>query len=215
MRFSCALALSWLVLAALAAPARAHPHVWVKAHADIVFNGEGKVAAIRHRWAFDDMYSAFAIQGLPVGPDGKLTPQILAPIAKQNMEDLKEFDYFTRVRAGGVKMSFGAPTGYSAEQEENGVLVLRFTLPLRTPASAGAALVLQIYDPSFFVDFEFDEKDPVSLVSAPSGCSTNFMKPRPLDAADQRKLNESFFTNLAPGTDFGIKMAGRIILACP
>ena len=37
----------------------------------------------------------------------------------------------------------------------------------------------------------------------------------PLEGQDQQKLSESFFTNLAPGTNFGFKMASRVIVACP
>ena len=34
-------------------------------------------------------------------------------------------------------------------------------------------------------------------------------------ASDKKKLSESFFTNLAPGTNFGFKMASAAIVACP
>jgi hypothetical protein len=55
----------------------------------------------------------------------------------------------------------------------------------------------------------------VKLVSAPSGCTANVAKPKPLEANDKQKLSESFFTNLAPGTNFGFKMASAAIVACP
>jgi ABC-type uncharacterized transport system substrate-binding protein len=75
--------------------------------------------------------------------------------------------------------------------------------------------VFQIYDPSYFVAFGFDKGTSVSLIGAPSGCSLSVIKPRALDEVETKKLNESFFSGLSPGDDFGIKLADRAIVACP
>ena len=48
-----------------AAPATAHPHVWVTMHTELVYAADGSVTGVRHAWAFDDMFSAFATQGYP------------------------------------------------------------------------------------------------------------------------------------------------------
>ena len=48
---------------AFAAPALAHPHVWVSMHSEVLFAPDGTVTGVRHDWAFDDMFSAFATQG--------------------------------------------------------------------------------------------------------------------------------------------------------
>src|SRR5271170_5995366 len=83
LRFS----LAGIFLASFAAPALAHPHVWVTAQEAVVFDAQGQIAAIRHAWVFDDMYSAFATQGL--AKDGQLaTQEQLAPLAKTNVESL-------------------------------------------------------------------------------------------------------------------------------
>ena len=76
-------------------------------------------------------------------------------------------------------------------------------------------LTLRVADPEYFIDFEFDDKEPVTLVSAPSGCTATVAKPKPLEPTDKQKLSESFFTNLSPGTNFGFKMASAAIVACP
>ncbi len=49
--------------------AQAHPHVWVNVETTVLYEG-GKVAGFKHRWAFDDMYTAMAIQGLDKNGDG-------------------------------------------------------------------------------------------------------------------------------------------------
>ncbi len=72
-----------------------------------------------------------------------------------------------------------------------------------------------VADPEYFIDFEFDDTDGVTFRSAPAGCSNSNAKPKPLDLGDTTKLSESFFSGLAPGTNFGFKMASRVIIACP
>jgi uncharacterized protein DUF1007 len=82
-------------------------------------------------------------------------------------------------------------------------------LPLKIPEPAGKLLTLRVADPEFFIDFEFADKDPVTLVSAPSGCVVTVAKPKPLAASGKQKLTESFFTNLAPGTNLGSRWRAR------
>ena len=39
------------------------------------------------------------------------------------------------------------------------------------------ALALEVFDPSYFIDFKLDDKDPVTLVGAPANCKLNFQRP--------------------------------------
>jgi ABC-type uncharacterized transport system substrate-binding protein len=201
-------------VAVFAPIASAHPHVWVTARAQAVFNAKGEIAAIRHTWTFDEMYSAFVTEGQ--GQDGKLmTKEELAPLAKSNVESLAEFDYFTFAKAAGQNIEFAAPEDYSLEEQQDKRVVLRFTLPLRTPASASKAFSFQVYDPSYYVAFEMEDQNPVSMAGAQKGCSVNVLGANPLAAVDTKKLSESFFSGLSPGYDFGVKLASRVIVACP
>jgi ABC-type uncharacterized transport system substrate-binding protein len=195
-------------------PALAHPHVWVTAREHVIFDGQGRISAIRGEWVFDDMYSAFATQGL--GKDGQLaTKEELAPLAKTNIQSLAEFDYFTFAKIGDTKIEFGPPTDYSLEERPDKLVMLTFTLPLKTPTNPGRAFTFQIYDPTYFVAFSLDDKLPVELVGAPKGCSISVLGANPLDAAATKKLSEAFFANLSPGTNFGMKLASRVFVACP
>jgi ABC-type uncharacterized transport system substrate-binding protein len=139
----------------------------------------------------------------------------LAPLAKTNVDSLAEFGYFTIVKASGKQGEFGDPVDYWLEEGSDRLVTLHFTLPLKIPASAARVLTLSVYDPTYFVAFSLAEKDPVALRDGPSGCSASVSKPKVLDAADTQRLNESYFSNLSPGVDFGIKLAERAIVACP
>lgn len=202
-----------LTFAGMAA-ARAHPHVWVAVRSEVVFGADGKIIGLRNAWEFDEMYSAFAVQGL--GKDGKPpTREELAPLAKTNVESLAEFDYFTYAKQGGAKVAFKAPEDVYLEANDKKIVTLHYFLPLETPVTAKKSFSFQVYDPTYFVAFAFEKKDPVKLAAAPAGCSVSLVEPAPLVAADNQKLSEAFFQNMSPGADFGMKLATRAIVACP
>jgi ABC-type uncharacterized transport system substrate-binding protein len=212
-RFRLGISLTAAFAFGFAHAAAAHPHVWITGQEQVIFGPNGEIAAIRHAWVFDEMYSAFVTEG--VGKKGQiLSAADLAPLAKSNVEDLAEFDYFTHARIQSVKVEFGEPTDYSLEERPDKLVVLRFTMPLKAPAAA-KLFAFQVYDPTYFVAFDLDRENGVSFVNAPKGCSNNIAGAKPLAAAESSKLSESFFTGLSPGADFGVKLASSVIVACP
>ena len=207
--------LLWIA-AVLLLPMRAwaHPHIFIVVRSEAVFNADGKIEAVRHAWQFDEFYSAFAVQGL--GSEGKLpTREELLPLAKINVEQLAEYGYFTVAKVAGKPVEFGAPKDYWLDEAADKLVTLHFTLPLKTPASATKAFSLQVYDPTYFIAYDFDDHDPIVLVNAPKGCSANVNKPGPLVADETKKLSESFFSGLSPGDGFGLKLSSRALIACP
>ena len=206
--------LAALACALSAGSAEAHPHVFVTAREQVLFGPDGKVTGVRADWTFDDMYSSFVTQGLGT-PGQLLTKQELAPLAKTNVENLAEWGYFTRAKLGSQTLAFAEPVDYWIDESPDKLVTLHYTLPLKVPVSAVPALNVQVYDPTYFVDFKMAEQDPVALVAAPPGCSVSVIKPRPLDASDNQKLTEAFFANMSPGQDFGIKLASKVMVACP
>ncbi|MFL5316261.1 MAG: DUF1007 family protein, partial [Microvirga sp.] len=157
---------SLVALAGLAQPAQAHPHVWITAEAEIVYAADGKVSGVRHHWTFDAGYSAYLTQGLDKNGDGKLTPDELQDMAKENAESLVEFDYFTVLKVNGAKQGFEAPREYGMTFE-NGLARLSLLLPVKS-APTGKTLSLEVYDPTFFVSFSLAEgDDAVRLAGAP------------------------------------------------
>jgi ABC-type uncharacterized transport system substrate-binding protein len=202
---------AWLALTAAAA---AHPHVWVTVRSRIEFNPEGKVEAVVHDWVFDEMYSSYATQGL-AKPGELVTRAVFDQLAQENAKNLADIGYFTTLKLNGKPVEFGNVKDYWMEERSDHLVQFHVRLPLKTPTAVGRFGSLFVADPEYFIDFEFDDTDAVTLDSAPKGCSTSFNKPQALDDTEKKTLNESFFSGLAPGSNFGFKMAGRIILACP
>ncbi len=213
VRKACAVFALFLAFAVTTA-AEAHPHVWITVRTQIVFDPEGRVASIVHDWVFDEMYSSFAIQGL-TRTNGLVSRATFAPLAKENAGGLADIGYFTTLKLDGKAVEFGPVTDYWMEERPDHLVAFHVELDLKTPTKVGRFGSLMVADPEYFIDFEFDDTDGVKLVAAPSGCSTSYARPKPLEDTDKQKLSESFFTNLAPGTNFGFKMASRVILACP
>ncbi len=179
-----ALAAWWI---AGASPAAAHPHVFVDAKAEIVFNSAGEITAIRNIWQFDKAFTAFAVQGLDTNNDGKLSDAELKPLAKVNIDSLKEYDFFTYLLFGKPKHSFVTPTEYWLEFH-NARLTLFFTLPLKEPVAVHGTATVEIFDPEYFVAFTFVKDHPVALDSPPAGCSATYRPPHELDASTMNAL---------------------------
>jgi len=204
-----------LIGVAAASAAQAHPHVWVTFKSEVVYAPDGSVTAIRHSWAFDDMFSTFATQGLEGKEKGKFTREELAPLAEVNVTSLKEYDFFTYVTADGKKVELTDPSkGEYWLDFADSVLTLHFTLPLKQPVKVHK-LAVEIYDPTIFVDFEFAKKDPVALAGAPAGCKLGVELPRELTFAEGKALSQIPADQANTTMAFGAQLANKIRVTCP
>jgi ABC-type uncharacterized transport system substrate-binding protein len=194
-------------------PARAHPHVWVTMHTELVYAADGSITGVRHHWAFDDMFSAFATQGLDSKEKGKFTREELAPLAKVNVESLKEFDYFTYVTADGKKSPLTDPLPDYRLDYNDTILTLNFTLPLKTPVKA-KELKIEVYDPTIFVDFAWAKEAPVHLVGAPN-CKADVVKPREMTYAEGKALSAIPADQTNTTMLWGAMFANKILVHCP
>ncbi|MFZ0846274.1 MAG: DUF1007 family protein, partial [Pseudolabrys sp.] len=173
----------------------------------------GKVTGVRHAWSFDDMFSAFATQGLAAKEKGKYTREELAPLAKVNIESLKEYDYFTYARVDGVKVPMADPTNDYWLDYKDQILTLHFTVPFKTPVKA-KELAIDIYDPTIFVDFEFAKDNPVKLVGAPQ-CKLDVALPREMTFAEGKALSNIPADQVNTSMAWGAQFANKILVHCP
>lgn len=200
---------------AVSPPANAHPHVFVTAKSEIVYGPDGRMAAVRHAWTFDDMFSSMAVQGLDTNGDGKYTREELAPLAEVNVTSLDEFKFFTFGKVGDRRVTFDKPRDYWLERLPDGRLVLHFTLPVKEGAAEkGQPFRVEVYDPTYFVAFEFAKEEPAKLVQAPAGCGVDLERPQEPNAGQQKRLSESFFSGLSPGANFGAQFSNTLLVAC-
>jgi ABC-type uncharacterized transport system substrate-binding protein len=192
-----------------ATAAQAHPHVWITSSSELIYAADGSITGVRHAWTFDDMFSTYALQGIETKTKGEYSREQLAPLAKDNVENLKEFGFFTFAKADGKKQKFEEPVDYFLEYKDS-ALTLHFTLPLKAPVKS-KQLALDVFDPAFFIDFKLEEKDPVKLVGAPADCQLKVQRP---GEADVKKLTEEMVAS-GDQSNYGAIYANKIFVNCP
>jgi ABC-type uncharacterized transport system substrate-binding protein len=192
--------------------ATAHPHVWVTMRSELVFASDGAVTAIREAWTFDDLFSSYATQGIKHKKKGVFAREELAPLAKVNVTTLKDSGYFTRIWADGKKAAFEDPTDYWLDYD-HGILTLHFTLPLAAPERA-RNLKIEVYDPTWFVDFGYAENNPFTLAGAPAQCKITLQKPAGTTSR-LSQIGEDFFNSLSASGSWGAQFATKVAVECP
>ena len=214
------------------APALAHPHVWVTVESTVVFGPNRQITGIRHKWTFDELYSSFAVQGLDKKGGSNPTREDLKELADTNVESLKEFGYFTfpqatrteptKAVAGAAppapeKAPIGTPVDYYLEHKD-GLLSLYFTLPLEKAVGVdGQAFGFAVYDPSYFIAFQYAKEKPVQLSpGAPADCVAALQQPGAEAAQVGNKadrLADAFSKALGPGSGIAVG-ADQAVVSC-
>lgn len=212
-RFVCAVIAGCAALG-LSPPAQAHPHVWVTMKSEIVYAPDGSVTGVRHHWSFDDMFSVFATQGIESKVKGQFTREELAPLAKVNVDSLKEFDYFTYATVDGKKTPFAEPAADYWLDYKDAILTLNFTLPFKKPLKP-KQLKVEVYDPTIFIDFAFAKGNPVALAGAPAACKLGIELPRELTFEEGKKLSQIPADQANTTMAWGANFANKILVNCP
>ena len=172
-------ALAAAILCLGLAVAQAHPHVWVTVEATVIYDAKKQVTGIKEQWTFDKAYSEYALDGLEKDAGGNYTPAAFVALAKENMESLKDYNYFTEVYVEGARVEMGPPESAVVTRDDKTILHLTYTMPLKQPVNVGTLkFSFLIYDPEFYIAFAFAEKDPVHLApGAPARCASRIEPP--------------------------------------
>jgi ABC-type uncharacterized transport system substrate-binding protein len=215
-RILLSVAVALAAVATVGTTAFAHPHVWVTVKSELVYAPDGSITGVRQAWTFDDMFSAFALQGVESKKKGEFTRGELAPIAEVNVTSLKEYEYFTYATANGKKLEFAdPPTGYYLDfDQKETVLTLHFLLPLKQPLKA-KNLTIAVYDPEFFIDFSLAEKDPAKLVGAPAQCKLTIGRPEEMSAALAQQFSQLAVGERDSTLTIGAEYADKLLVKCP
>ena len=157
------------------------------------------------------MFWPYALQGPATRTKGEYSHEDLAPLAQTNVESLNGFGFFPLAKADGKKQKFEEPVDYFLEYKD-AALTLHFTLPLKAPVKP-KELALEVYDPSFFIDFQLADKNPIQLVGAPAACQMKIQRPND-GTANAQKLSEQNFMS-GDNSNYGAMFANKIMVECP
>lgn len=192
-------------------PVAAHPHVWIDLRTTVMLDDAGRVAAIGQEWLFDPMYTAYATVGIDIASDSG--QRMLADLIDDSMKNLRDYDFFMRVRADGARQDFVAPRDFSASLRE-GRLLYRFTVPLAQPVDPRAQdLDIAVFDPTYYIDMVHLEGDVVAFRGPnPGNCSARILAPTPDMNAIMAAQSADQDSN--PDDTLGAQFAETVIVTC-
>ncbi len=175
------------LLALIAPPAWAHPHVYVDTGVEVIFDAQGRATALRVRWTYDDYYSLLLMgeRGMDMDGDGQPTDAERAALQGFDMNWQPGFPGDTYALSGEVPLVLLPPEEATADYLD-GRLSSTHLRRFEQPVDMDQPLVVQAYDPGFYTAYSIPY-DTI-LTNAPQGCAAQTFTPD-RDAADQRLLD--------------------------
>lgn len=149
-----------LVLAAVlatglgAGPALAHPHAFTDTAIRLIFDAEGRAAAVEITWVYDELTSLMVVEdrGVDMDGDGQATEAERAVLQgfDQNWDPGFAGDFY--LRQGGQDLALSQPFGQVADYRD-GKLHSTFRRRIEPPVVMDAPLSMQAYDPTFYTAY--------------------------------------------------------------
>ncbi|MBA4098076.1 MAG: hypothetical protein C0484_15095 [Rhodospirillum sp.] len=161
-----AVAASALMSMLAAAPAGAHPHVFIENKVAFVFDA-GKVTGLRLTWAFDDVFSDSLLTQFDADGDGAFDELESKAVGEGILPNLKMFHYFTYVFVDGKQLDPIDPADFAASVDDERIVTFQMKVPLPQPVDPRtAALTAEIYDSEYYVQVDLAQQDPATLENA-------------------------------------------------
>jgi ABC-type nickel/cobalt efflux system permease component RcnA/ABC-type uncharacterized transport system substrate-binding protein len=164
----------------------AHPHIFIDATANIVFDDAGAIARIDHSWTFDPYFSIWTVQGLDTDGDGTTSSEELQGLADENMIGLAEYGFYTYAGIGERELTFSA-AGDPAMSYVDEQVTLDFGV-VPTETTPVSRLELAVNDPEYYVAIEFADVGAVTLENAPPSCAIELVEPQPMAPEVEEQL---------------------------
>ena len=201
-----------LLLAVAPRPGAAHPHSWIDIEVELHFSPDGRLAALKQFWIFDEAYTAYTTTQSRGGRAARPDPRRLLEQAREMLKNLKEYDYFTRIEQGGRRLALGEAREPGAELRE-ARLVISFVLPLAAAADVRAApLTYAVFDPSYFIEMLHVDAKAIRLVGAPADCAARLRQPTPDPNLAARAA--ALDATQSGGDTLGQEFAERVSVRC-
>ena len=151
------------ILLLSAAPASAHPHVFIDYTVTVLFDDK-TAQAVRLSWTFDEMYSSMLLHDYTSRPPrDALTPADVKSLRKQAFEDTADYHYFVDLKLNGVTLPVPQVTDFDARFHDHR-MTYTFTVPIPAATSpARNSLEVDAFDNEFYIDFELAKTHAVAV----------------------------------------------------
>lgn len=207
----CGVFLAMALIVMSSTPASAHPHVWIDIRSTLIMNDKGQVTAIEQEWLFDEFYTLFALEGLKKAKGKK--EELLAALAKVNLENLHPYGYFMDIRSNGTKIVAAKVTEYKMEHRDDR-LWLKFVVPLETAIDPKKERMrFSVFDPTYYIEMLHAENDVISFKDGPAEkCSAIVEAATPSEEAVS--LAAALDQGAVPDNSLGALFAETVVVKC-
>lgn len=202
----------------LAPPAQAHPHIFVDASAQFLFDDAENLAAVRIIWVYDELYSLLITEDLGLDPDfdGVLTPAEIEQLSGFDMNWDEGFAGDTRGFAGETHLDLSRPVEWTAALKDGKIITTHVRALARPLDPRDDEIVLRLYDPTFYTAYSATE---LQLVQGTEVCAAEAVKfdPDTAYAYLEAKLDEAEAKGADVEQDFpevGEAFADEVRLIC-
>lgn len=144
-------ALASTLVALMAGPAAAHPHVFIDYAVTLVVSAD-RVAGVRLAWTFDDLFSGFILQEFDKDRNGGLSAAEVQRIETAHLAEFHKVGYYTTVNVNGKPVALPTALEFRATVAK-GIVTYEFTLPLWVPLASATALEVLIDDPVYYIAY--------------------------------------------------------------
>jgi ABC-type uncharacterized transport system substrate-binding protein len=174
-----------LALALAPAAGSAHPHVFVDSRIEVVLEAD-RVLAVRLTWTYDEFFTLMLTEdlGLDGDGDGRLDAAETAILAANVLDWPPDFGGDLVVRQDGEAVPLAPRIDHRVAIEE-GRMVEVHTRPLATPVPADLPVLIENFDPYYFVDYAIL---PDVTLSGGAGCVAEVVEADPVEA--QARVDE-------------------------
>ncbi|MEQ9488297.1 MAG: DUF1007 family protein [Alphaproteobacteria bacterium] len=191
--------------------AAAHPHAWIDLRTTLVLDDEGRLVAMEQEWLFDEFYSVFATDGWDM--ESESGTRALTDLARGNLENLFEYNYFTEIKAGDETLTFEPVLDFETEMK-GGRIWMRFTAPLKSPVDVFEENVsYRVFDPTYYVEILHMKGDIIAFRGPETGrCTGRITVPTP--TMEAVSLAQSLPPDAEPDDSLGRMFAERVDVEC-
>ncbi len=179
-RFTMTMARATLAAAAflaLATPASAHPHMFVDTELEAIFDAEGRLAAVRITWIYDELTTLMSVSdgGYDKDGDGALSEAEMQPLQGFDMEWGVDFLGDFQINRGEEKLALvPGPQDWTSAWRD-GHLISTHVRRLAQPVAPGPEpLVLKPYDPGYYTAYAITG---TPVVTGRSDCTAQVFEP--------------------------------------
>lgn len=164
-------------LLAMAGPAGAHPHMFVDTGIEAIFDAEGRLAAVRITWVYDELTTLMSVTdgGYDKDGDGALSEAEMEPLQGFDMEWGTDFLGDFQISRGAETLELvPGPQDWTSAWKD-GHMISTHVRRLVTPVAPGLEpLVLKPFDPGYYTAYAIVG---TPVVTGRDDCSAQVFEP--------------------------------------